>query len=272
LAVHENGKVGVLRSRNLGMGWAEAGEKNPDRWLAGPGLAHIAQHKREIRSLRRLRGKPVMGESSHVTLQEHIDHMGEDRCKRAARAIINFARNADGACDKSNRPYPPADVLLLENLAGLIPDAEREHGINRALVAWNRGHLVKRIEEMAKDVGLKVWPLSPVGTSQVCSRCGCLGRRYSIARDAKTGEPQIRFGFVEKLFACPNDRCNYRANADHNASVNLHRRLAQGDAAVKAWYEWKALPDADRAGAIRSIEAALGPRLRETHGLEKVPF
>jgi len=274
LAVHhEKGNLVIKRSRNLWVGWQEGGDAKGERWLDGPDLAHIAKHKRKIRWLRGKRGKPVKGESSHVELQTHIDHMGEDRFKRAARAIINFALNAQAACDRHGEVYPRADVLILENMDGLIPDAEKEHGINRALIAWNRGQLTKRIEEMAKDVGLKIIPVSPMGTSQVCSRCGSLGRRYSIGRDEKTGQAEIRFGFVEKLFACPNSDCGYLANADHNASVNLHRRFALDDKAVAGYAEHRVKGDDERTKEIADIEARLRPRLRLKHSLDgPVPF
>ena len=170
-------------------------------------------------------------ESSHVELQDHVTNMAADRFKKAARAIINFALNVEGKKDaRTGEPYPRADVLLVENLATLLPDAERERGINAALIEFNRGHLVDRLAEVAKDCGLKLVKVSPVGTSQVCCQCGALGRRYSIARNEESSCADIHFGFVEPLFACPC--CGYRANSDHNASVNLHRRFLLGEVAT----------------------------------------
>jgi len=272
LAVHDQGNVLIRRSRNLWAGWLGEDSKDRDRWMDGPVLAHIAAHKRKIRFLRRKRGKPVKGETSHVELQTHIDHMGEDRFKRAARAIINFALNVGSECDKkTGEVYPRADVLVLENMDGLIPDAEKEHGVNRALVAWNRGQLTKRIEEIAEDVGLKILFVSPMGTSQVCSKCGSLGRRYSIKHDDMIDRPDIQFGFVEKLFACPS--CQYMANADHNASVNLHRRMVLDDKAVVAYNSFREKNKTDQATEIERIENILRPRLRLKHSLEgSVPF
>jgi len=272
LARHEDGAVQVLRSRNLWVGLEEPAGRHPGRWAAGPDLFHIARHKRRLRFLRRKRGKPVKGETSHVELQEHLDSMGEDRFKRMARAIINFALNGDGACNrKTGEVHPRADLLILETLESIIPDAEKERGINRALVAWNRGHLVQRIREMAEDSGLKVFEISPVGTSQVCSKCGALGRRYSLVNEPVSGQQTIRFGWVEKLFACPNDKCRYRANSDHNASVNLHRRFAAGDAAVKGFLDWRTLSEARRKESVKAIEERLNNTLRPAHGLEQAP-
>lgn len=274
LATLVNDDVRVLRSRNQWLGEVEGdGQRSP-----GPDLAHIGAHKREIKRLRRLRGKPVKGEESHIELQQHIDGMGKDRFKKAARAIVNFALNVDGrASSKTGEMYPRADVLIVEKLAGFIPDAERERGVNRALVAWNRGQLVTRLKEVAKDAGLKLFEVHPAGTSQCCSKCGALGRRYSIVRDDETHAPVIRFGWVEKLFACPNPNCagrnsNHRdqpftCNADHNASVNLHRRFAMDDKATIAFFAWKAKADSERERLLREIDAALCPQLEQLHGL-----
>jgi transposase len=270
--------IRVLRSRNLWLGETEDRGNHAGRWSAGPDLAHIGGHQREIKRLRRLRGKPVKGEESHVELQRHIDGMGKDRFKKAARAIVNIALNVEKAAgSKTGAVYPRADVLLLEKLAGFIPDAERERGINRALVAWNRGQLVTRIREVAADAGLKLFEVHPAGTSQCCSKCGALGRRYSIARDEKSRQPIIRFGWVEKLFACPNPECSGRdprrpdrpftCNSDHNASVNLHRRFVMDDKAVAAFFTWRNGGAADRERRLREIDATLRPDLEQLHGL-----
>lgn len=274
--------VRVLRSRNQWLGETEDRGNHAGRWSAGPDLAHIGSHKREIKRLRRLRGKPVKGEESHIELQRHIDGMGKDRFKKAARAIVNFALNVDNvACSKTGEVYPRADVLILEKLAGFIPDAERERGVNRALVAWNRGQLVTRIKEVAADAGLKLFEVHPAGTSQCCSKCGALGRRYSIARDDESHQPIIRFGWVEKLFACPNPKCSGRdprkperpftCNSDHNASVNLHRQFVLPDNGGKPAEvhkkEWTDRTKPDREAFIRSMEDALRPALERLHGL-----
>jgi hypothetical protein len=262
----ESGGLHVLRSRNIWIGQEEEKGRNPGRWSPGPDLAHLSAHKRSLRHLRGLRGKPVKGENSHIELQDHITNMASDRFKKAAREIVNFALNADSKVDpRTGEPYPRADVLVLENLANLLPDSERERGINRALIEFNRGHLADRIVEVAKDCGLKVMMVSPVGTSQVCCRCGALGRRYSLRRHQDGGYTDIHFGFVEPLFACPS--CGYRANSDHNASVNLHRRFRLGEAAIAKFKEWQKGTKPERDEVLRRIEQSLVGPLREMHRL-----
>ena len=125
--------------------------------------------------------------------------------------------------------------------------------------------------EIVLKCSLILLAVGPPSTSQVCSRCGALGRRYSIARDKATGKPDIRFSWVEKLFACPS--CGYTANADHNASVNLHRRFLLEDAAVRCYRDWSNKSKREQEIEIDAIEAKLRRDLRVMHGLEApAPF
>jgi transposase len=76
---------------------------------------------------------------------------------------------------------------------------------------------------------------------------------------------------VEKLFACS---CGYRANSDHNASVNLHRRFCFGDSALKSFNDFHAKPEPERRLILQELEDRLRPSLRQLHRLEavSVPF
>lgn len=267
LAKWDGQNIDLLRARNIRIDTLNNGS---------PDLDQLARHKRRLRRLRGMRGDPIKGEASHVELQQHIDHMAEDRFKKAARAIINLALNSQAEIDKkSGQSYPRADVLILENLENLIPDAEKERGINRALISFNRGQLVDRVRQLADDVGLKVFEISPVGTSQVCHKCGSLGRRYSIRREAKekgeASKPVIHFGPTESLFACPKCSANkegkehlpFTCNSDFNAAVNLQRRFFIGEHALKDFGTDKA----KRAESIKIIDEKLRPRLENLHEL-----
>ncbi|NLX13017.1 MAG: transposase [Phycisphaerales bacterium] len=114
-----------------------------------PTLAQIATMKRKVRQMRRKRGKPVKGELSCRRLQKHILQMSEDRFKKSAAAIIALARSFR------------VDIILIEQLMGLIPDAERERGINKALVNWNRGNTVKWLKMLAEENGLRILEIPP---------------------------------------------------------------------------------------------------------------
>ncbi len=172
---------------------------------AVPTLGQIAQMKQRLRRARRKRGKPVKGQESCRRIQQHVTQMARDRFRKAAAAIVDFARCWD------------VDLILMEQLEGLVPDAERERGINRSLINWNRRQLVDQIRQTAEFAGVRLVELPPYWTSQVCHRCNVLGQRYSIV----DREPKREL--VGKLFGCA--ACGYSANADYNASVNLHRVL-----------------------------------------------
>ena len=263
LAEYRNGVPRVFRSRNIWIQNLEEGNGLPSHRAGGPSLTHIAAHKQELRKRRRLRGRPVPGEQSHIALQDHVTQMGKDRFNKGARAIINFALNTNGQIHSpSEQPYASADLLICENLSGLIPDAERQRGINRMLAEWNRGHLMDKLKELAADAGLKVCELNPYGTSQVCSRCGELGRRYSVRLVGTDRHPDISFGWVEKLFAC---RCGYRANADHNASINLHRKFAIGAVAVQSYTAFKRKNEKEQCDVISDLERNLLSELQMMH-------
>jgi len=168
-----------------------------------PSLPQIKEMKQRLRRARRKFGKPLKGTTSCRRIQAHVTRMSEDRCKKSARAIVDFAR--------AHR----ADLILMERLEGLVPDAARERGINRALINWNRGHLASWIKIIAEPYGIRVLELPPYWTSRVCNHCGWIGARFS----SKRGQLVISAG--GKLFGCPT--CGFEGNADFNASVNLHQ-------------------------------------------------
>jgi len=75
-----------------------------------------------------------------------------------------------------------------------------------------------KINQYAKDKnyaqGMVTIEVNPHGTSQYCSRCGARGERFSSSHGVWVKE---KWG---KICRCPV--CQYEANADHNASVNMH--------------------------------------------------
>lgn len=202
--IRRNGKI--IRTRFI---WDK--DKGRNGLQSGASLKHIAKHKWELRKGLRERGKPIKGEESFIELRDHITSMGEDRFKKGARKIVSFAHNNG------------VDILILEKLEGLIPSAERERGINKALIQWNRGNLVKWIKQLAQDAGIRAIEVKQYRSSQVCSKCGSMGRRYTIVRNPEIKKLEVDFGEVKPLFGCPEDNCLLGVNSDFNASVNLHK-------------------------------------------------
>ena len=80
-------------------------------------------------------------------------------------------------------------------------------------------------------MGIVTAEINAHGTSQYCSRCGAKGERFSFRGGKRIKE---KWG---KLFNCP--RCSYEANADFNASVNVHHSFYQ---------EWHWQPRLKRSG------------------------
>jgi hypothetical protein len=68
--------------------------------------------------------------------------------------------------------------------------------------------------ERRLDPHLVTVGVNPHGTSQYCSRCGRKGERFSSQNGQRL---RVKWG---KLFWCPY--CRYEANADFNASANMH--------------------------------------------------
>jgi len=251
LAIGNGETPTLLRSRNLWIGHAESGGRHPGRWSEGPTVGHSTRHGDELRRRRSLTGRPVAGERGHVELRRHIERVREDRYKKVARLVIDFARNASCDADATGTPYPAADVLIIPDLAILTPSADREARLNRALAEFARGRLTGRIAELAADVGLRVFEVPVFGTASVCNRCGAVGRRYGIGKDRSSGSLQVEFGPAGVLFACP--ACEYSADAAHNASCNLHRWFYSPDA-VAAMSEFASLGVERRRSAVEEAE------------------
>lgn len=255
LAVGDGDTAHILRQRNLWLEREENAGRHMGRLQRGPSLAHIASHRQELTEKRSQMGRIPRGEAAHSKLRGHIANMAKDRYQQQARRIIDFAFNVESDIDpKTKEPYPTADVLIIENMNNLVPNAERERGVNQMLVASNRTRLVKHLKEVAANVGLRVFEISPFGTSQVCSRCGALGRPYSVGSKGKDGRVAITFSPAGQLFACPS--CNYRASAAHNASANLHNRF-YADRTIESFIDYVKQPLERRREILREIESQL---------------
>jgi hypothetical protein len=183
-----------------------------------PERFNIGAHQRQLKHARRLRGKPVFDEESCIGLQDHVTHMGEDRFKKAAHAIIELARCHD------------VHAILFENLKGFVPSARDERWANRMRIKMLRRKTVEMVKQQAGEFGfLCNESISPRLTSHVCSKCFRPGWRFSMKPKQPWSEKQPRnkcrdFGYPAwntggHLFRCPH--CGYGVNADINAAGNL---------------------------------------------------
>jgi putative transposase len=148
-------------------------------------------------------GKPVKGEHSNQQLWRHIRRMNEDAAHCVARRIANV-------CAK----YPDC-VLVFERLRKIRRAAgSKSRRMNRKQANQLRGKINQYAREKAFALGVVTVETNPHGTSQYCARCGARGERFSNLNGTCV---TLKWG---KLLGCPV--CHYEAQADFNASSNLH--------------------------------------------------
>jgi transposase len=160
-------------------------------------------HLKKISKKQYLSGKPVKGEHSNQQLWTHVRRMNEDAAHKVSRIIASVCRKYPGC------------ILLFERLR----KSKRGGGsTSRRMNRRQSNQLRGKINQYAKDKnyaqGLVTIEVNPHGTSQYCSRCGAKGERFSYRNGVWV---KAKWG---KIFRCP--MCHYEANADHNASVNMH--------------------------------------------------
>jgi transposase len=161
------------------------------------------RHLKRIAKKQWQSGKAVKGERSNQQLWRHLRRQNTDAAHKTARAIVRV-------CAK----YPGC-VLLFERLRKIKPKGgSKSHRLNRKQANHLRGQINQLAREKAFAQSVVTVEVNPWGTSQHCSRCGAKGERFSYRAGQRVKE---RGG---KLFGCPV--CSYEAQADHNASVNLH--------------------------------------------------
>ncbi len=197
---------------------------------------HRYGHLKRIAKKQWQSGQPVKGEHSNQQLWQHVGRMNEDAAHQVSRRIADVCARYPGC------------VLLFERLRKI---KQREGSMSRRMNRKRANQLRGQINRQAKDKGYAACgtvtvEVNPHGTSQYCSRCGAKGERFSNLGGQRI---QQKWG---KLFFCPV--CHYEANADFNASVNVHRSF------YREWH-WqprnKPPPRAVRVAALDGDSIAL---------------
>jgi len=164
---------------------------------------HRYRHLKRLAKKQWLSGKPIKGEHSNQQLWQHVRRMNADAAHKAAFVIATV-------CAK----YPGC-VLLFERLRKIKPGpGSKSRRMNRRQANQLRGKIREHAKAKAFAQGVVTVEVNPHGTSQYCSSCGAKGERFSILRGTRI---KVKWG---KLFYCPV--CHYEANADYNASANVH--------------------------------------------------
>jgi putative transposase len=181
---------------------------------------HRYRHLKRISRKQWLSGKPISGEHSNQQLWRHVGRMNEDAAHKTSRSIASV-------CAK----YPGC-VLLFERLRNIkARGGSTSRRRNRKQANQLRGKINQFAREKAFAGGTVTVEVNPHGTSQYCSRCGAKGERFSYRGGKRIGE---KWG---KLFWCSH--CHYEANADFNASANVHHSF---------YNEWHWQPRPKRGG------------------------
>ena len=181
---------------------------------------HRYRHLKCISKKQWLSGKPVKGEQSNRQLWGHVRRMNTDAARKTAHAIARV-------CAK----YPGC-VLLFERLRKIkARGVSKSRRLNRKQANQLRGQINRLTREQVYAQGTVTVEVNPHGTSQYCARCGAHGQRFSL----RAGQRMTGRG--GKLFWCPV--CHYEAQADFNASANIHRSFYRE-------YHWQ--PPLQRSG------------------------
>jgi len=200
----------ILASRKIKL------HRNQDNGFKGPQAKQIEQHQISLRD----RKRNLPRKQYPQKLQNHLNNMREEFSKRSARRILDFVMNLNKTIkDSQDKIIEQVDVILLERLKGLKPQKKNPRGLNRVLSNKRRPKVVTAIQEGCEIAGISCREIMPHYTSQICSKCGKLGRRfYENRKDVHEVERKMS-PFGGKLFICPH--CGYQANAEFNATINL---------------------------------------------------
>jgi putative transposase len=164
---------------------------------------HCYRHLKRIAKKQWLSGKPVKGEHSNHQLWLHVERLNADAAHKVARTIAEICAQFPGC------------ILLFERLRKIKPGkGSTSRRMNRKRANQLRGKINQYAREKAYLHQVVTVEVNAHGTSQFCSRCGSKGERFSILCGQRIVK---KWG---KLFFCP--MCHYGANADFNASVNVH--------------------------------------------------
>ncbi|MBM4402667.1 MAG: transposase [Candidatus Cloacimonetes bacterium] len=157
--------------------------------------AHRFSHLQKVFKKQHQSGKPVIGERSNKAIWRHIRSTNTDVAHNITREIVEIAQKYD------------VKVILLEHLSRFQPKKgeKRSKKLNRKLTYWLKGKIEEQLRYKSFFDGILVSCVNPAFTSKICNKCGGFGERFSN----------------KSLFRC--FYCGYCANADFNASVNLHK-------------------------------------------------
>jgi IS605 OrfB family transposase len=161
------------------------------------------RNKRNFKTRKRLQNKlasrKAAGKDTH-SVRRTLKRLGRRRSNRTR----TFAQTAA----KLLCQWASSDsVLVFEALKMPQPRRGKIRGtaLRRRLSQWQHGLIRHYAESKAQEFSLAVAEVNPAYTSQICSRCGLLGKRR------------------RHDFSCPS--CGFSLQADLNAAINIRNRF-----------------------------------------------
>lgn len=209
----------ILNTRKL---WLSHFDENTGKWKGEPKLKKILADRQKQREKMRSRFRLTRGEKFDIELTRHIRKMEEDRYKKTARRIIDYARNTDNLrLSGTDLPLPAADIIIIGDFSDVKQKKENSRFLNELISIWKRPEILALAKDLGREAGIPIYSKSSWGGSRVCSKCGALGKRFLITKQSgeKNTNQKIVFSKIGRNFFCPD--CGYQQNVEINAVINL---------------------------------------------------
>ena len=97
------------------------------------------------------------------------------------------------------------DAIFIEDLKNLKKLSKLNRKVMNKVQRWTYRTSIDKLERLCEENGIHLIKVNPAYTSQTCSNCG------TVDKESRNGEK----------FHCQH--CGYELDADHNASINIHR-------------------------------------------------
>ena len=134
-----------------------------------------------------------------------------------------------------NRVVDKAETVVCEDLTKNFKSKSLGKNTNRRLSGWVKGIMASAIDIVASRRGSRVVQVNAAYTSQICSKCGCFGKR--------SGDK----------FYCASG-CGAGMQADLNAAINVKAR--NDDKELHRWLPFKKVKQILLERCRRSVETA----------------
>lgn len=178
------------------------------------------------------------------TLLDHINQLKEDRTKEGANLLVNTARGLryDATTHRWEQRFPPAHLILFEDLARYRFLMDRPRFENSQLMRWSHRELTKVTGQMAQMFGIGVQDTGAAFSSRYHGWSGAPGLRCKVFTESELRSPWFLRKWKESWQPVPGLPVPWEGgkrfitldeagklveeDADHNAAISLARRFS----------------------------------------------